>query len=88
MAVWLLKNNYCKINNFLASSSFFIYVSHILICARILKILYLIFNPMNDFSLIAVYASSVVITVLILLATFYILKKHLPSLLNVLTGRK
>ena len=43
---------------------------------------------MNDFSLIAVYASSVVITVLILLATFYILKKHLPSLLNVLTGRK
>ncbi|MDE6823834.1 MAG: acyltransferase [Duncaniella sp.] len=88
MAVWLLKNNYCKINNFLASSSFFIYVSHILICARILKILYFIFNPMNDFSLIAVYASSVVITVLILLATFYMLKKHLPSLLNVLTGRK
>lgn len=39
-SAWLLKNKKCKVSPFLASSSFFIYVAHILICNVVTKILY------------------------------------------------
>lgn len=38
MAAWLLRNTRIKVSSFLASTSFFIYVSHLLICFRVLKL--------------------------------------------------
>lgn len=87
-AVWLLKNNRCKVNQFLASSSFFIYVTHILICSKLLKIMLYILKPQTDMTILAVYVAALLFTLAILLTTFWFMKRYTPNLLRVVTGRK
>ena len=88
LASWLLSNNICKVNKFLASASFFIYISHMLICDRIVKILYLMIKPNDDWSLLSVYVMTVIVSVAILLIVYYLMNRYTPSLLTILAGRK
>lgn len=88
LAVWLLQKGYCKVNSFLASSSFFIYVSHAIICGKIRTFLYVLTKPAEDLGVIAVYVSALILTVFSLLASYWVLKRYTPSLLKILTGRK
>lgn len=88
IASWLLKRNFCKVSPFLASSSFFIYLSHGLICGRLLKALFLYIKPSSDISVLMVYILAVILTLSILLLSFYMLKRYTPDLLKVLAGRK
>ena len=88
LAAWLLRKKYCKASPFLASSSFFIYVSHWLICTRLLKLLYIYLQPASSISLLFIHISTTVLTLALLLSAFYLMRRYTPALLRVLTGRK
>lgn len=88
LSAWLLKNNICKPNKFLSSSSFFIYVSHFLIAGKVLKLLYVLVKPVTSISLLMVYLSATLITLSSLLIAFYLLQRYTPKLLKVISGRK
>ena len=88
LAAWLLRKKYCKASPFLASSSFFIYVSHMLICGKILKILYVYLQPASSFSILFIHIFTVVLTLALLLSAFYLMRRYTPALLRVLTGRR
>ena len=87
-AAWLLKRGICKVNPFLASASFFVYVAHALVVPRVLKLLFITFSPASDWALLLVYTLAVVLTVALLLGTFYIMRRYTPGLLKVVAGRK
>ena len=88
MSAWMLRHGHCHVNSFLVASSFFIYVSHKTINSVILKILFFAVKPSTDFTMICVFVSAITICVGILLGIFYLLRRFMPSLLYVLTGRK
>lgn len=88
MSAWLLRRGYCHVNSFLVASSFFIYVSHMAINGGILKILFYAVKPESDFSVTCVFVSAIIICVCVLLGIFYLLRRFMPSVLYVLTGRK
>ncbi len=88
LSAWLLKNNYAKVNTFLASASFFIYVSHHLIAGKVLKLLYIAVGPSSSFSLLLVYITAVLVVLGGLLLTFHLLRKYAPRVLMVVAGRK
>ena len=88
LAAWLLRKKYCKASPFLASSSFFIYVSHALICGKILKILIVYLQPASSFSILFIHIFTVVLTLALLLSAFYLMRRYTPALLRVLTGRR
>lgn len=88
IAAWLLRKNICKVNSFLASASFFIYVSHILICGRLIKVMFLLIKPDGNLSIFMVYLLSLLVTVVFLLLVFYLLRRYTPSFLKVIAGRK
>ncbi len=88
LAVWLLQKGYCNVNGFLAASSFFIYVSHILICGKIARILMKIIAPSSDAMFTLVFVLAFLLTVGMCLSAYWLLKRFTPSLLRILTGRK
>lgn len=88
LAVFLIKKGICKGNKFLSSASFFIYIAHALICGKILKLIFITVSPTNDFSLIAVYISAIIASILLLLFVFWFMKRYTPTLLKVIAGRK
>ena len=88
LAAWLLQKRICKVSPFLASSSFFIYVSHGMICIHMPKLFYLLFHPMSDVGVTAIYILSVVITLVLLLSVYYLMRRFTPKFLKVITGRK
>lgn len=85
---FLIRNGYCKVNKFLSSASFFIYVSHALICRKILKLMFVFFNPTSDMSVLLVYTMATLLTVGSLLGVFYAMRRYTPYLLKVVAGRK
>lgn len=88
LAAWLLRKSYIKVSSFLAAASFFIYVSHELVCFRILKVIFVLVKPDGDLCIIMVYLLAEIFTILLLLFVFYTLKRYTPSLLKVVAGRK
>lgn len=88
IATWLLQKKICKPNQFLASASFFTYVTHGLFCYYILKLLFFLFNPTTDLMKIIIYTLTVLITAGIILLMFWLMRKHTPNLLKVIAGRK
>ncbi len=87
-AFWLLSHKVCKMSPFLASSSFFIYVTHAFVCSVIVKVFFLAFHPTGDLGMFLIHASAVIIAVGMLLSVFYLMRRYTPGLLKVLTGRK
>ncbi|WP_296004693.1 acyltransferase family protein [uncultured Alistipes sp.] len=85
---WLLAHHVCKVSPFLASSSFFIYIAHALICGNCLKLLFSIFRPATDFGMLSIYISAVAATLAMLLLSFYLLRRYTPKLLKAITGRE
>lgn len=88
LAAWLLQNSYCRVNTFLASASFFIYVSHALLCQRLRKVCFVIMHPQSDWGVIGTYVFCEVLLVILLLAAFYLMRQYTPSVLKVIAGRK
>lgn len=87
-AAWLLRHKVCKANHFLAASSFFIYVGHILVIHEVRMVFVRLLNPSSPWQFAAVHALTFASTIALLLTTFYILRKLAPGLTKVITGRK
>lgn len=87
-ASWLIETKKIKLSKFLVSSSFFIYVSHGIICLLVIKSLIVLFKPEHDISLFITYGGSVILVTLSLLGVYYLMKKYTPRLLGILVGRK
>lgn len=87
-ATLLLRKGVCKVSPFLASASFFIYVSHFMVVERMTKLMFILISPNSNFGILAVYILSVFLSVCLLLAVFWVLKTYAPTLLKVLAGRK
>lgn len=85
---WLLTHHICKVSPFLASSSFFIYVSHTLICGSFVQLFFFILRPTSDLGMLSIYVLAIVTTVAVLLLMFYLLRHYTPKLLKLITGRK
>lgn len=88
LSSWLLRKGYCRISPFLASSAFFIYVSHTLVVNRITKLQEFYINPDSDIKWIWIYLITSIISTSFLLGVFYLLRRYSPSFLGVIIGRK
>lgn len=88
LASWLLRKGYCKVSPFLASSAFFIYVSHWLIIGYISNFQKYLINPDSDIKRIGMYLITSILATGLLLGIFYLLRRYTPNLLKVLIGRK
>lgn len=88
ISAWLLKTGRCTLSPFLASASFFIYVSHAVVIPYILRIVLHALHPTSDAKAIATFVITTVLTALILLGTFGLLRRYAPRLLKVVAGRK
>ncbi len=87
LAAWLLNNGKCRVSPFLASASFFVYITHELICAKITRLLYTLLCPTSEGMFLFMYFASFVLTISLLLATFYLLHRYWPAFLKLTTGR-
>lgn len=87
-AVLLLEHNVCKPSAFLASSSFFIYVTHELIRARLRNIFCILIRPRSDIGILVTYSLIFLTTLGIILAAFYLLRRYAPRFLKVVAGRR
>lgn len=76
----ILTNTNVKINSFWASSSFFLYLAHNLIEGKIRMLIKGIIGVDSSFQVLGVYFIPVILTILILLSLYYILKRYLPIL--------
>lgn len=88
LSAWLLSHGVCKVNSALASSSFFIYISHSIICNQMTRFLLVLLKPASDLCIVGIYVMSFVSTVSLLLLMYFMMKKHTPRLLTFITGRK
>lgn len=88
ISAWLLRHKHCKVIPFLASASFFIYVAHSLICGEFVKIFFVTVKPDTELGMIFMYFSAVIVTVVILLSIYYILRRYTPSFLKIIAGGK
>jgi hypothetical protein len=83
-----VESNVFKINRTLVTPSFFVYVSHCLITARLTKVLVMLVKPQSDGEMCFVYLTSFVITIILLLSIYKLMDKYIPSVLRVITGRR
>lgn len=86
LSFFLLKNGLCKVNKFLASSSFFIYLSHAWLFERVRRVLFSIIDTSSSLQVFATYLSTVTFTVLILILIYYCGKKYTPKCFNLIIG--
>lgn len=88
IAAWLLSRHLCKVNHFLASSSFFIYVTHMLVLYEVQTVFIRILSPSSPWQFLIAYALTFITTTTLLLTVFYLLKRYVPGFLKTVTGRK
>jgi fucose 4-O-acetylase-like acetyltransferase len=88
VSVWLLEKNILKVNNFLSSSSFYIFVSHAFLIGGMRIVMTKIFNPQTGYGFVLVSFASWLCCVAVLLGTFYLLKRYAGGVLKVLVGRR
>ena len=86
--ICVLENTNIRPGKILPSASFFIYVSHVLIFARVTKVMFMLIKPDNGIETISAYTLSIIVTVLSLLTVFLFMKKYTPRILQIVTGRK
>lgn len=73
-------------NTFLSDSSFFIYAYHAMPLAFIIKFFFKMIQPHTDGMVLALYVLCPLITILVGLPLYYLLKKYLPVVTSVITG--
>lgn len=89
-AAWLLQHNVCRVSRFLASASFFIYVSHAIIIHEVYMILQGLAAPFTiyQWQTALIHIATTPVSVCLLLAVFYLMRRFTPRLLKVVAGRK
>lgn len=85
-SIWSLRHEYCKVNSNLAGAGFFIYASHIPILRHVLA--FFTRGASSDLGILLAYILTILSTLGILLAVYWVLQRFFPSLLKVMTGKK
>lgn len=82
LSILLLEKRWCKINAFLAASSFFIYAAHPLILSTVQKIVFVTLTPKGELGILTGYVMTFLIVIELLLLCFYFtnLSKVISSL--------
>ena len=88
ISICVLNNTNIRPGKILPTASFFIYVSHVLIFARVTKVMFMLIKPDNGMETISAYTLSTAFTVLSLLLVFMFMRKYTPKILQFVTGRK
>lgn len=88
LADYLLKKGKVVTNSFLSSSSFFIYVTHLLVLNNFLRLFLALFRPTNGIGFVLAYLFVAVIMVLFILGVYWLMRRFTPRLLGVLVGRR
>lgn len=88
LSAFLLEKNICRVNKFLSSASFFLYITHCLLVHRVTKVVLRVFEPTSDLGVTGTYLLSATLTVLSLILSYYILKRYFPRILVLVTGRR
>ena len=88
LAAWCLRRGIFKPHAFLASASFFIYVSHKLLWVLLQKMLLFVLKPSSAITVLSTYAATWFLCIALLLVTFWFLRQYTPSVLKVIAGRK
>lgn len=86
-AAWLSEHSRCKPRAELAALSFFLYVVHYPVCDRVRQLLLAVVRPESDMALLAVYVTTTVLTIGLVLAVFWLMKRCMPKVLKVVIGR-
>ena len=68
-------------------SAYFIYLSHGIICSKMIKLIMLLLRPSNDLGYIMTDVLSYVISILLLYGTYRMLERFTPKVLSLLLGR-
>ena len=68
-------------------SAYFIYLSHGIICSKMIKLIMIIIKPSNDLGYIMTDVLSYVISILLLYGTYRMLERFTPKVLSLLLGR-
>jgi surface polysaccharide O-acyltransferase-like enzyme len=83
----LLKTGTVGVNRVLVSAAFFVFAVHEpFMGTPIRKIIYAAFNPQSDGLITALYFLIVIVTVLIALGLYYVLRRFLPKFTALITG--
>lgn len=88
LASWLLQQKICRPNAFLASASFFIYISHALVIQLLLKLSLVVIQPTSTIGLLVTFTVNLLACIGLQLSAFWLLRRYTPGLLKLLTGRK
>ena len=88
LAVWLLQKGWVRVSAFLASASFFVYVSHTLVHIRVLKLSAFLFQPESDWAVLLTYVVAEAAVIGLLLSAFWAMRQYTPRLLRIVAGRK
>jgi surface polysaccharide O-acyltransferase-like enzyme len=87
LVAYLLKAGKIGVSRFLTASSFFVFAIHDpFVLPPIRKVLYAVLNPQSDLVITTLYFFVVLITVLIALGLYYLLKRFLPKFTAIITG--
>lgn len=71
----------------IGASGVFIYMAHCLVLPRILKVVLYVVTPETDMGMAICYICTVLFTIILLISTYRLLRKHMASVLNILIGR-
>lgn len=85
---YLLENKMVKVNHTLAHSSFFIFALHYMIISVIGKMAFVMLHVSdnNSYEMLALYFGTAILTILICLGLYVLLRRCTPRVCNVLTG--
>lgn len=84
----LLESNKVKVNSNLANSSFFIFALHNLFIGNMGNLLFMILHipGNNPYAMLALYFAVPILTILVCLALYMLLKRYAPKVCSLLTG--
>lgn len=87
LAAILIERGHIRVSQFLANASFFVYVAHGIIVAHVNTWLFRWLEPEHFGAVAAIYLLTLLITVLSLLAIYWLLGRYAPWLQKILAGR-
>ena len=88
ITIVIIQKRLLKINNFLCESNFFIYVCHALPLTLLLKLMIRFVNPTSDVQAIFIYFAVIVITIILCLMLFSLMRKILPRFTAFILGNR
>lgn len=88
LSAYFLKKGKWHVNYFLSDSSFFIYAYHAMPLIFVIKFFLKSVQSYTDGMILVLYVLCPLVTILVGLAFYYLLKKYLPTFTSIITGSR